>query len=221
MTRRGRRVERWVDDLIHDRSPRRLRGADAEDAEALAAAIVLRSATPGWGMPDPHFVEQLHRRTAQETQGEVLPRARLSRRRLLATGGAAAAAAATGIVVGDRLRPSTTFDRNLVADGASWVDVAAVADIPVGTVRRFSTVAFEGFVVNRDGITIEALSASCTHLGCILRFNPDTASLDCPCHRATFALDGSPLVHMPYQQLPPLPRLQTRVRGGRIEVLTA
>jgi nitrite reductase/ring-hydroxylating ferredoxin subunit len=220
MTDRGRRVDRWVDDLLHDRSPRGLRGADAEDVEALAAAIELRSATPGSGMPDPHFVEQLHRRIAQETQGEALPRPRLSRRRLLATGGAVAAAAAAGIVVGDRLTQPTSTDRNLVADGATWVDVAALADVPVGTARRFSTAAFEGFVVNRDGTTVEALSASCTHLGCILRFNPAAGRLDCPCHNAAFGLDGSLLFKVLPQQLPPLPRLQARVRDGRVEVFT-
>jgi nitrite reductase/ring-hydroxylating ferredoxin subunit len=220
MTDRGRRVDRWVSDLLRDRSPRRLRGADSEDAEALAAAIELRSATPGSGMPDPHFVEQLHRRIAQETQGEALPRPRVSRRHLLATGGAVAAAAAAGIVVGDRLTQPAGTDRNLVADGATWVDVGALADVPVGGARRFSTASFEGFVVNRDGTTIEALSASCTHLGCILRFNQSAGRLDCPCHSAAFGLDGNLLFKALPQQLPPLPRLQARVRNGRVEVFT-
>ena len=220
MTRKGRRVDRWVDDLIHDRSPRRLRGADAEDVQALAAAIELRSATPSAGMPDPHFVEQLYLRIARDTQGDALPRARLSRRALFATGGAVAAAAAAGLVVGERLTQPTTPDRNLIPDGASWVDVAGLAEVPMGTARRFTTASFEGFVVNRDGTTIEALSASCTHLGCILRFNPDAARLDCPCHRAAFGLDGTLLFKALPQQLPPLPRLQARVRDGRIEVFT-
>jgi cytochrome b6-f complex iron-sulfur subunit len=220
MTRKSRRVDRWLDDLIHDRSPRRLRGADAEDAEALRAAIELRSATPGAGMPDPQFVEALYHRIGRETQGIVPQRARLSRRGLLAAGGAAAAAAAAGLVVGERLGGQGTPDRNLVADGAGWVDVAALADVPSGTAMRFSTPSLEGFVVNRDGTSVEALSAACTHLGCILRFNRTAQRLDCPCHRAAFALDGSLLFSSLSQALPPLPRLQTRVRDGRIEVLT-
>jgi cytochrome b6-f complex iron-sulfur subunit len=220
MSRRARRVDRWVADLLRDRSPRRLRGTDPEDAEALAAAIELRSAASGAGMPDPHFVEQLHRRIAQETQGEALPQSRLSRRNLLATGGAVAAAAAAGIVVGDRLAQPAGSDRNLVADGATWVDIAALADVPIGTARRFTTASFEGFVVNRDGNTIEALSAACTHLGCILRFNPTAGRLDCPCHNTAFGLDGNLMFKALPQQLPPLPRLQARVRNGRVEVFT-
>src|SRR5207302_2070055 len=122
-----------------------------------------------------------------------------------------AAAAAGGLVLGERLAQQSTPDRTLVADGASWVDVAALEDLPVGTARRFSTASFEGFVVNRDGV-VEALSATCTHLGCILRFNPGAARLDCPCHRAAFGLDGTLLFKELPESPPPLPRLQTRVR---------
>ncbi len=197
LRRLGRRVDRWVDDLNRDRSPRRVRGAAAEDLEALAAAIELRSAAPGAGLPDPHFVEGLHRRLAQETQGEALPRAR-----------------------GERLGEPGAGDRNLVPDGASWVDVAAVADLPDGTARRFSTAAFEGVLVNRGG-NVEALSAACTHLGCILRVNAADRRLECPCHRAAFGFDGSLLYKVLPQQLPPLPRMMARVREGRIEVFTA
>ncbi|HET9051219.1 MAG TPA: Rieske (2Fe-2S) protein [Candidatus Dormibacteraeota bacterium] len=218
MTRRGRRVDRWVDDLLHDRSPRGLRGADPEDLDALSAAIELRTATPGSGMPDPRFVENLHRRLARETQGEALPRPRLSRRGLLASGGVAAAAAAAGLLAGERLTGTGTPDRNLVPETASWIDVAALVDVPAGTARRFSTPSFEGFVVNHDGTTVEALSAACTHLGCILAYNARAARLDCPCHQTAFRLDGTVLFQSLPQSLPPLPRLQARVRAGRIEV---
>ena len=219
MKRSGRRVDRWVDDLLHDRSPRRLRQGDAEDLEALAAAIELRSATPGAGMPDPHFVERLHRRLAQDTQGESLPRVRVSRRTLLAGGGAAAVAAAAGVLAGERLGAPGGNERNLVPDGADWVDVAALADLPEGTARRFSTPAFEGVLVNRGG-SVEAMSAACTHLGCILRVNDAARRLECPCHPAAFGFDGNILYKALPQPMPPLPRLQTRVRDGRIEVFT-
>jgi cytochrome b6-f complex iron-sulfur subunit len=219
MTRRERRVDRWVEDLLHDRSPRALRGADAEDQEALRAAIELRSAPPGAGMPDPHFVEQLWHRIGRETQGELKPRSGLSRRGLLLSGGAAAAAAAAGLVVGDRLATGDAPARDLVPDAGGWLGVADLAQVPPGTAMRFTTAAVQGFVTNRNGM-IEAVSATCTHLGCILRLNPGAARLDCPCHNASFAFDGSVLFHSLPQQLAPLPRLQSRVRDGRIEVFT-
>jgi Rieske Fe-S protein len=62
---------------------------------------------------------------------------------------------------------------------------------------------------------MQALSAVCTHMGCIVRFNADHGSLDCPCHGASFALDGSPINH---DYLQALPRLQSRVNGDIVEV---
>ncbi len=43
-----------------------------------------------------------------------------------------------------------------------------------------------------DG-TVHALSARCTHMGCIVRWNPAETSWDCPCHGSRFAQDGSVL----------------------------
>ena len=37
---------------------------------------------------------------------------------------------------------------------------------------------------------LRALSARCTHLGCIVNFNAAERSWDCPCHGSRFALDG-------------------------------
>jgi glycine/D-amino acid oxidase-like deaminating enzyme/nitrite reductase/ring-hydroxylating ferredoxin subunit len=43
-----------------------------------------------------------------------------------------------------------------------------------------------------DGIR-HAVSASCTHLGCTVRWNSAEASWDCPCHGSRFAPDGTVL----------------------------
>ena len=40
-------------------------------------------------------------------------------------------------------------------------------------------------------MSTKALSGVCTHLGCVLKPNIDSGSLDCPCHRTAFGLDGS------------------------------
>jgi glycine/D-amino acid oxidase-like deaminating enzyme/nitrite reductase/ring-hydroxylating ferredoxin subunit len=43
-----------------------------------------------------------------------------------------------------------------------------------------------------DG-TLRAVSARCTHLGCIVDWNPAERSWDCPCHGSRFAPDGEVL----------------------------
>ena len=49
-----------------------------------------------------------------------------------------------------------------------------------------------------DGV-VHAVSARCTHLGCIVSWNDAERSWDCPCHGSRFAVDGSvlegPAVH--------------------------
>ena len=61
----------------------------------------------------------------------------------------------------------------------------------------------EGAVVSVDGTraaayrdgdgVLHAVSPTCTHMGCEVRFNPAERSWDCPCHGSRFAVDGAVL----------------------------
>jgi nitrite reductase/ring-hydroxylating ferredoxin subunit len=73
----------------------------------------------------------------------------------------------------------------------------------------------EGRVV-RDGLgqtavscgedgTLHAVSARCTHLGCIVAWNGAEGSWDCPCHASRFAADGSVLQGPAVSPLDPKP----------------
>ncbi len=54
-----------------------------------------------------------------------------------------------------------------------------------------TTVGAKHVAVSRDlDGTLHAVSARCTHMGCIVSWNPAENSWDCPCHGSRFAPDG-------------------------------
>ena len=217
MTRPADRLARVVDRLLHEKRPPRF-PAEPDEAAALYAAAALKAARPGADLPSRDFVAGLERRLAAEVARGDSPASRvprLSRRTLLQVSGASAAAALAGVLVDRNLsRPEVRPPNRLVTANGRWVPVVTLASLPEGKAMRFSTGAVEGFVVNNAG-SVLAMSAVCTHMGCILRFNQPAKSLDCPCHGASFDMNGAPLNG---GYLDSLPRLATRVRGGSIEV---
>ena len=46
-----------------------------------------------------------------------------------------------------------------------------------------------------DG-TVHTLSPACTHMGCIVQWNPAEKSWDCPCHGSRFSAEGK-VIHGP------------------------
>jgi nitrite reductase/ring-hydroxylating ferredoxin subunit len=225
----ARRVADFVESLRRNRRPKPFT-PDADDIDAMGAAIELNRAQPGAALPRAEFVSDLHRRLAdqlEENDATVdLDAARLSRRRLLGGIGAAAATAAAAAVVGgvvDRevldsgSSPSVPAAQELVPDEGAWQPVIAAANLGDGQIARFSTASTIGFVVNDNG-NLSAISGVCTHQGCLLRHNEAQGRLDCPCHRASFSLQGDVLRQQFPQPLPPLPHIQVRETNGQIEI---
>ena len=240
---------RYVDALLDGTRPAPDQVAEDEAPMARLAAELTAAGDPDGGSPDPAFVEQLRLRMRDADAGIAwvhaaappipIHRVRISRRDLLRVGLGAAAGLAAGAAGLSILRPSRRVPLvdpggELVADGA-WVPVATLADLPTGAAVRFSTAAFDGFVVNDSG-TIRALSSVCTHMGCTLAYRPDWKDLRCPCHGASFDLSGHlangsagwsaggryagdaqayPL------DLPPLVRPKVKVEGDSVLVWTA
>ena len=65
---------------------------------------------------------------------------------------------------------------------------------------------------------LSAISGVCTHQGCLLRHNEAAGRLDCPCHRASFSLQGDVLRQQFRQPIAPLPHIQVRENNGQIEI---
>lgn len=251
------RFDGYLDALLGGGRPSADTVGDRDEAEmARLAAELAAAAGGGRADPDPAFLDQLRRRMREADAGiaavrtpppvrePVVPggvhRWRLTRRQVLQAGIGAAAGLAAGMV-GAVLRPArdvgapVTDDQPLVAGEGFWTEVARVDELPPGTALRFTTMAFDGFVVN-DGGTIRALSSRCTHMGCTLAFRPDWQDLRCPCHGASFDLAGRlangrtawreehgyPGDARAYPiDLPDLPRPEVKVADGAILVWTA
>ncbi|HWE63512.1 MAG TPA: Rieske (2Fe-2S) protein [Chloroflexota bacterium] len=74
---------------------------------------------------------------------------------------------------------------------------------------HFQVGAVAGFLVNPgNGKPIYAVSAVCTHMGCLLSWMDSAGTFLCPCHGAQYQADGTVLSGIARH---PLPRLEVRV----------
>ncbi len=208
------RFDRYLEALLGDGRPSPESVDDRDEAEMarMAAELAAAARDTGATAPDPAFVEQLRMRMREADHGIEAVRTpppvreqprpagagrwRLSRRELLQAGLGAAAGLAAGVagasLLGERERGPADGewrDIPLVGGEGYWTQVARLGDVPPGTAFRFTTPAFDGFVVN-DGGEVRALSAVCTHMQCTLQFRPNWQDLRCPCHAASFDLSG-------------------------------
>ena len=93
------------------------------------------------------------------------------------------------------------------------------AQIPSKELARWDSkvllVGGKPVVVVRTGNEVMALSAVCTHLGCIVHFDPSLKLFVCPCHAAKYDTGGR-VVSGPAPR--PLPRVQVHEESGQIVV---
>ena len=119
----------------------------------------------------------------------------LDRRRFVKVGTTSLAVASIGACVfGFRyLSPNVLYEPSPV------VSVGKPEHFPLGTVTldtRFSI-----FIVRlQEGFY--ALSAVCTHLGCLSAWKPETGTIACPCHGTAFRRDGTVMAGPAPQPLP-------------------
>ncbi len=100
----------------------------------------------------------------------------------------------------------------------AWHFVTKLADLGQGAVI-FTSSTLVGYVLREASTNqIVALSAACTHMGCIVQWKDADRRFHCPCHSALFTENGAN-VHIRYKlELPPLPRLNTKIENGKVYV---
>ncbi len=131
-----------------------------------------------------------------------LPEDEPSRRDFFSRVGLAACAAAavgSGVVTLDFLNPKVLFEP------PTRFRAGNPLDYPEGTVRLNKQ---QKAYVLGGPLGVFALSAVCTHLGCITRFLSDERCIACPCHGSRFDLEGN-VVHGPAPR--PLPWLEVQL----------
>ncbi len=107
------------------------------------------------------------------------------------------------------------YPPKLVEMPSEPVLVCPEADLPVGQAKTVEFGRYPAIVIHTpEGL--KAYSAVCTHFACLVKWNSETARLECPCHEGYFsAADGSVISGPPPK---PLLALAAEVVDGQIYV---
>ena len=164
-------------------------------------------------------------------------RRRVSRRVLLTGGAAAAAGVALGVgaervleQVGEQSAGQVVVVK--VAHPTDWFTVTTLAEIGDQAVKfrvemPNGSPLLTGYVLRSDGSNgqisekgqLVAVSATCTHKGCIVNWSGSDRKFHCPCHGGVFAQDGGIDTSMSaLNYLESLPNLQVHVDQDEVRV---
>ena len=80
-----------------------------------------------------------------------------------------------------------------------------VAEVAEGGARFFQYEGRAAVLVKKKGGELIALSAGCTHLGCIVQWQKDKEQFLCPCHAGVFTTEGAVVAGPPPKPLAKLP----------------
>ncbi|MBU2600926.1 MAG: ubiquinol-cytochrome c reductase iron-sulfur subunit [Actinobacteria bacterium] len=102
------------------------------------------------------------------------------------------------------------------AEVAARVRVASTGQLtPLGDTVDFEYQETPCSLLQLEDGTYAGLSRVCTHLGCIITWEPDNTRFFCPCHAGVFSPTGEVLAGPPPS---PLPALKVAVQGEEIWV---
>jgi len=130
-----------------------------------------------------------------------------SRREFLAQVGLGACAltiAGAALTVLDFMEPKVLFEP------PTEFKAGNIQDFPEGTVRFDEE--HRAYIIGGQG-GVFALSAVCTHLGCITRYHADEGAIACPCHGSRFDVDGN-VVHGPAPRALPWIEVKADAEGN-------
>jgi cytochrome b6-f complex iron-sulfur subunit len=93
--------------------------------------------------------------------------------------------------------------------------VIPLQDVPEGEAKFFEFAGSSAVLVKKRGGDLIALSAVCTHLGCIVQWEKAKQDFLCPCHAGLYTAEGTVISGPPPR---PLTKLPLVVENGNITV---
>jgi len=99
-----------------------------------------------------------------------------------------------------------------------WIDVADVRAVPHGHPIWFATPEIVGYLTI-GGRVVVAVVGVCSRCGCLLQLDASAQELSCPSAGAVYRPDGWVVDPGGHYRPPPLPLLQARLAGRRLQVL--
>ena len=112
----------------------------------------------------------------------------------------------TGLTaVGSFVYPIFRFLSPASADDKGTQIRVAKSDIPPGGSKDILVHETPAIIINRPDQGFIVLSKVCTHLGCLVDYEPDKKRLLCPCHAGTYDLAGKVISGPPPKPLQTFP----------------
>ena len=93
-----------------------------------------------------------------------------------------------------------------------------VNDIAANSGKIFKFGSKPGIIIKTASGDIKAFSASCTHLDCIVQYDPNQKAITCACHNGKYDLTGKNVSGPPPR---PLEEFTVNVKGDDITVTKA
>ena len=105
--------------------------------------------------------------------------------------------------------------RHFLGDRLRGSHVDSLDDITPGSGAVLRVDGEQRAVFRDSAGSLHALSARCTHLGCIVHFNDAESAWECPCHGSRFGVDGEVLEGPANRPLAPRPVEEADARAKR------
>jgi cytochrome b6-f complex iron-sulfur subunit len=103
----------------------------------------------------------------------------------------------------------------VIESSESSVIAAKINEIPKNSGKIFKFGSDPGILVRTDSGELKAFSAVCTHLDCIVQYQPETKQIWCACHNGHYNLNGKNIGGPPPR---PLEEFKVNTRGDEIVV---